>query len=442
MEEQPPDASRRNPRLDSAVDAVLARALAKAPDERYQNCRDFIDDARSALGVAPEDRSRLRARPLLAMVGLVLAAAVAVAGWAIVRSQNAAEDGARAKAAAKQILALRSAAPLQSGASVTRIDPATNDVVAAVAVPPDQTGLAVGAKTVWVATNHDYGLIQIDPTSDSTLPAPQVPGRAEGLAVAGDTVAVVMGPPRIAAVIVLSLGPYCRLGSIRVNDPCRIPLGQRRGQRATGWMIPRLTSDGSAIWVADPTRSTVGRIDPDRPLEIADTVRIQTLVHGRRMELTGLAAGAGGVWVTGGAWRTIVYRSGPRTYFEDRPVAAYLWRVDPSRRRVVARIRLPCPADSIAVGAGSVWVTTCAEHHVWQIDPLRNRIEAEIPLETAASGIAFGYGSIWLGDPFSGIVTRLDPKTHRVLGVIPVGPHPQQIAIGFGSVWVTHSDVH
>jgi streptogramin lyase len=94
------------------------------------------------------------------------------------------------------------------------------------------------------------------------------------------------------------------------------------------------------------------------------------------------------------------------------------------------------------VGAGSVWVTTCAEHHVWQIDPLRNRIEAEIPLETAASGIAFGYGSIWLGDPFSGIVTRLDPKTHRVLGVIPVGPHPQQIAIGFGSVWVTHSDVH
>jgi serine/threonine protein kinase len=171
MEEQPPDASRRNPRLDSAVDAVIARALAKTPDERYQNCRDFVDDARTALGVASDAQSQLRSRKLAAVIAVALAAAVAVAGWAI-RSQ----DGARAKNAAKQILAVRSAAPRESGASVTRIDPTTNEVVAAVAAPPDQIALAVGAKTVWVATAHVYGLMRIDPTSDSTLPAPQVPG--------------------------------------------------------------------------------------------------------------------------------------------------------------------------------------------------------------------------------------------------------------------------
>jgi hypothetical protein len=207
-------------------------------------------------------------------------------------------------------------------------------------------------------------------------------------------------------------------------------------------MIPRLASDGRGIWVADPTRSTVGRIDPDRPLEIADTVPIQTLVHGRRMELTGLAAGAGDVWITGGAWRTIVHRSGPTTYFEERPVAGYLWRVDPSRRRVVARIRLPRPADSIAVGAGSVWITGGGRAAIWRIDPSRNRLDGRIESGSSASGIAVGHGSLWVGDPEADVVRRIDPETMRVLDVITVGPDPQQIAIGFGSVWVTHWDVH
>lgn len=46
---EPIGASRRNPRLPTAVDGVLARGMAKRPDARYQSCGAFVDDLTRAL---------------------------------------------------------------------------------------------------------------------------------------------------------------------------------------------------------------------------------------------------------------------------------------------------------------------------------------------------------------------------------------------------------
>ena len=46
----------RRPDLPAAADQVLARALAKAPEDRYASCRDFADALREALGLAPYHR--------------------------------------------------------------------------------------------------------------------------------------------------------------------------------------------------------------------------------------------------------------------------------------------------------------------------------------------------------------------------------------------------
>ena len=51
LRDAPPSVHERRPELPIAVDAVLARALAKQPDDRYRDCRSFLEELRSALGV-------------------------------------------------------------------------------------------------------------------------------------------------------------------------------------------------------------------------------------------------------------------------------------------------------------------------------------------------------------------------------------------------------
>jgi serine/threonine protein kinase len=59
----PPPATAVRPDLAAAVDQVLARALAKTPDERYDSCGDFADALREALDVEPYDSAAPRRSP-------------------------------------------------------------------------------------------------------------------------------------------------------------------------------------------------------------------------------------------------------------------------------------------------------------------------------------------------------------------------------------------
>jgi len=55
MAEPPPMATSRRPDLPPGVDGVLAKALAKAPGDRYATCREFGDALREAFHLAPYD---------------------------------------------------------------------------------------------------------------------------------------------------------------------------------------------------------------------------------------------------------------------------------------------------------------------------------------------------------------------------------------------------
>jgi serine/threonine protein kinase len=60
LSEPPPLATAWRAGLPAAVDAVLARGMAKVPEKRYESCADFADALRAALGLAP---SQAAARP-------------------------------------------------------------------------------------------------------------------------------------------------------------------------------------------------------------------------------------------------------------------------------------------------------------------------------------------------------------------------------------------
>jgi serine/threonine-protein kinase len=54
LTDPPPSASARRPELPPAIDGVIARALAKNPDDRYMTCREFAAAARAALERVPQ----------------------------------------------------------------------------------------------------------------------------------------------------------------------------------------------------------------------------------------------------------------------------------------------------------------------------------------------------------------------------------------------------
>ena len=152
---------------------------------------------------------------------------------------------------------------------------------------------------------------------------------------------------------------------------------------------------GDTVWVSDPARNLVVRIDQTRK-RIVRRIPIPR----RPWRLT---ADEDAVWVIardeGPGWRP------------TRGTAPALWRIDPETNKPVARIPLPLTPIRVTVGEGSVWVTaqrilsprgTSVDATVLRIDPSANRIVARIPLHTrAVDGIIVSHGFVWAAIPAS-----------------------------------------
>jgi hypothetical protein len=119
-----------------------------------------------------------------------------------------------------------------------------------------------------------------------------------------------------------------------------------------------------------------------------------------------IAVGAGGMWV---ACCGQPVPDGGRTG---------LIRVDPAANRVVSRISLPGRPDAVGVSRGGVWVRA-ARGPVWHVDPARNQVVATIRvpggLGATRGGIAVTSEAVWVSDPANGTLLQLDPERHRVV---------------------------
>jgi streptogramin lyase len=99
------------------------------------------------------------------------------------------------------------------------------------------------------------------------------------------------------------------------------------------------------------------------------------------------------------------------------------------------------PPLRLAVGAGSVWVTSAADGTLSRIDSETRRIAGRpLRLGAGVSGVTTGRGSVWVSDPRRGEVLRVDPGTEQVRARIDVGGRPGAIVFGGGRVWVADDD--
>jgi DNA-binding beta-propeller fold protein YncE len=286
-----------------------------------------------------------------------------------------------------------------------RIDPAANHGTSSTPVGRGAAGVAVGSGRVWVASERAGTVSQLDLHSGAVTSEPAI-GRPYD-------VTVYRGKAYVAA-----LGPATFGGNVTEFDASG-------GGRIGGLTLPAppcsLTSGSAGVWLAGcPDVYALG-VDGSA---VTPGVRVpipyaEPLSAGNVREAPGgIAMGAGAVWVIGDA--------------DDRR----LWRIDPSRHRIVATIPLGFPPGDVAAGAGAVWVTDELGDRLIEVDPATNRITRRIPVGRGAAGVAVGAGSVWVAGAIGHTVTRVDPASGRVAATIRVAASPHALAVGDGAVWV------
>ena len=212
LEEQPPRASDLRPGLPAALDAVLARALAKDRADRWQTGADLRAAAQLALTSGAPARARLPLRARLAAAAL---AALAVAGGAALLLGGEDDTGLAAIDANM----------------VGVIDADGGGIRAEYSVGRDPSAIAVGAGSVWVANRLDGTVSRVTRARPEVVPIP-VGGEPTGTRVRR-RLAVGRGRP----------GPQglpARPGAEQGRGAIRGRQCRRRGRRRLGRGLGRL----------------------------------------------------------------------------------------------------------------------------------------------------------------------------------------------------------
>ena len=82
-----------------------------------------------------------------------------------------------------------------------------------------------------------------------------------------------------------------------------------------------------------------------------------------------------------------------------------------------------------------------------RIDPQTNQVVGEpIPMDHPAGNMAVGLGSLWVTSDYRGpmdgdsedvVLVRIDPQTNQAVETISLGGHPIDVEIAGEAVWVS-----
>lgn len=386
VQEPPPQASEHNSELPIGIDAVIGKAMAKSPDDRYRSCGELVVAARDVLGLHQPVVPRKGRLLALAVAGAALIAAAVLAGVLLNRSH-----GGPGRPSAKPTLTPKVD-------SLQRIDPKTNKLVATIAAGAGADSIAIGDGAVFVASTDARTVSRIDPRSNAIVKQVST-GVPKSLAV---------GRPQEPAlwVVINKSAESCTLSQL---DPKTLSTNYATSfGEACGPVVTR----GGQTWFGGSGGALV-LVDWGSGNAML-TVRTGYISGA---EGQGLAVGAGAVWLAS-------------------PFTEEIFRIDRRGNKRAIEIGPGSFPSDVAVGEGGVWVTDSRRNTVIEVDPSRNRIVRTIPVGHDPIAVAAGAGAVWVANNQDGTLSRIDPGTGRVTRV-EVGPDPRNVASGEGGVWVT-----
>jgi ABC-type transport system substrate-binding protein len=91
--------------------------------------------------------------------------------------------------------------------------------------------------------------------------------------------------------------------------------------------------------------------------------------------------------------------------------------------------------SGIAAGAGSVWLARGAE--VVRVDAESGRVQHRFPLTITASLLQFAGGDLWAASSENGTVEKIDPALDRIVATARLHGWLSAMTVAGGSVWVT-----
>jgi DNA-binding beta-propeller fold protein YncE/predicted Ser/Thr protein kinase len=380
------------PEMPRGLDAVIERAVAKDPAERYPSAGALIAAARQRQGATPTATAVLTEPPdrSTTRLGRGLAGERDRAGFGLSRWRRPIAAGflvwfVSGTAVVGTAIALLLF--LLRGDDISVSDP--------VAVGGGELRLATSKGGVWVTSAEDGTLSVLDPATGAVAGKPL--HLEKGLAgVAVGPGAVWVSSPRTGEVIRIEPAPL-RLERIRV--------GGRPGAIVFG---------GGRIWVADESGRGVTAINPGGAI-----YKRGIKPHAAPLRL---AVGAGAVWVSSASTGN-VRRIPFGTAVAGEPIAAG---------------RGPA---GITVGAGDVWVATTRDDLVTRVSPAYPNLPPElIGVGDRPGGIDAGTAVVWVANAGDGTVSRIDIESGETIGEpIEVGPSPGAVAVGEEAVWVANN---
>ncbi len=386
------------PQMPQGLDAVIERAVAKDPAERFATAGELIEAARERQGEAPAATQVLSERPEQPTLRLGGEAAGEPAGddW-----QPGLHRWRRPLAGVFAVWFIVPVAIATVGAIAVGLyfllmgGGLTVSAPLEVAHPPLR--LAVGQDAVWATSSRDGYLEQIDPDTMSLVkPSLSVAKGVSGVTVGGGSVWV--SSPRQGEV--LRVDPSTR----RVVG--RIDVGGRPGAIVAG---------GHRVWVADDAGGGITAIN-----EAGGRIFKRGIApHSTPLRL---AVGAGAVWVSSASTGAVR-------------------RIDLGTATAGAPIVVGRGPAGITVGGGLVWVANSHSDSVTRIDPAtRTLVGLPIAVGERPGGIDAGTESVWVANAGDGTISRIGIESGEVEGdPIAVGPDPGAIAIGFDAVWVANN---
>ncbi len=251
--------------------------------------------------------------------------------------------------------------------AVDRLDPKSNRTLPEVTgFSKPCSGLAIGFGSLWVPNCGTGMLTRVDLKTGKIAASIKtgVANSEGGIAVSTDSVWMLTKPDSTLA----------RIDPLANRIVAEIPL-------PTGCYTPAYGLN--AVWVTCTETNQLVRVDA-----LTNLITAQIKV-GRKPRF--LAVGEGAVW----------------TLNQERGDVS---RVDPQTNKVASTIEVgvPGPGGDIAVGEGSVWVTSF-EYPLSRIDPDTDKVVQQFA-GPGGDALRVGKGFVWLCDLQNGKVWKFDPK--------------------------------